>query len=392
MPRTLVIGEALSKVYLFGRGRLDVWRRRKGQDVMFDDLFSPLAFARGAPMKNRFHLAPLTNKQSHADGRLSEAEIDWLVMRAEGGFSFVMTAAAHVQASGQGFPGQLGIFGDEHLPGLKRLADRLRAAGALCAVQLYHAGARADRALAGDLVSASDDPASGARELSLGEVERLRDDFVRAALRAERAGFDGVELHGAHGYLITQFLSPETNRRQDRYGGSLENRSRLLFEIIEGVRAGCGRDFQLGLRLSPERYGVKLAEIRETAAEILRQGQVDYLDLSLWDAFKLPVEEAFQSRALLSWFTDLERGRARLGAAGAVMTPAQCLAVLEAGCDFVTLGRAAILQKDYPHRLRRNPAFAPVSPPVTQEHLATQGVSPPFLEYLRSFKHFVMEP
>jgi 2,4-dienoyl-CoA reductase-like NADH-dependent reductase (Old Yellow Enzyme family) len=359
---------------------------------MFDDLFTPLAFARGAPMKNRFHLAPLTNKQSHADGRLSEAEIRWLTMRAAGGFGFVMTAAAHVQPCGQGFPGQFGIFGDEHLPGLTGLAERLRAAGALGAVQLHHAGSRADRAVVGQLVSASDDPESGARGLSLAEVERLRDDFVSAAVRAEKAGFDGVELHGAHGYVITQFLSSAANRREDRYGGPLENRNRLLFEIIAGVRAACGRDFQLGVRLSPERYGVELAEMRETAAEILRQGQVDYLDLSLWDAFKLPVEEAFQSRPLLSWFTDLERGGARLGAAGAIMTPAQCLAVLEAGCDFVTLGKAAILHHDYPERLRRDPAFTPLSPPVTLEHLAKEGVSPPFVEYLRSFRRFVTEP
>src|SRR5690606_22609134 len=102
-------------------------------------------------------------------------------------------------------------------------------------------------------------------------IEKLRDDFIAAAKRAERSGFDGVEVHGAHGYVLAQFLSPEVNRREDGYGGSLENRARIVFEIIDGIRAQCRPDFQVGLRLSPERFGLKLAEIRDVAAEVLRQ-------------------------------------------------------------------------------------------------------------------------
>jgi 2,4-dienoyl-CoA reductase-like NADH-dependent reductase (Old Yellow Enzyme family) len=359
--------------------------------MTFDRLFQPLSFPRGPGLRNRFHLAPLTNKQSQADGCLSEAEIRWLSMRAEGGFGFVMTAAAHVQAVGQGFPGQLGVFGDQHLPGLARLAERLRAAGAVSAVQLHHAGARADPALVGRPVGPSDDPQTGARGLDLSEVERLRDDFVAAAVRAERAGFDGVELHAAHGYVINQFLSSASNRRSDRYGGDLANRNRLLFEIIDGVRAGCGPAFQLGVRLSPERYGLRLAEMRETAAQLFEQQKVDYLDLSLWDVFKAPVEEAFQERPLLAWFTDLARHGVRLAAAGALRTPAQCQAALDAGCDFVTLGRAAILHHDYPDRLKADREFTPVATPVSLEYLAEQGLSAPFIDYMRIFDAFVAE-
>ena len=98
-------------------------------------------------------------------------------------------------------------------------------------------------------------------------MEKLRDDFVAAAKRAEQAGFDGVELHGAHGYILAQSLSPAINRREDRYGGSLENRARIIFEVIDGIRARCRADFQVGLRLSPERFGLKLAEMRDVAAD-----------------------------------------------------------------------------------------------------------------------------
>lgn len=191
-------------------------------------MFEPLVLARGPAMKNRLMLAPLTNQQSHADGRLSEEEIHWLTMRAAGGFGLVMTAAAPVQPVGQGYPGQLGIFDDQHIDGLARFARAVRDNGALSAVQLYHGGERADGALVGTPVAPSDSERNGARALNLDEVEQLREDFITAALRADKAGCDGVQIHGAHGYVLAQFLSPTINRRTDRYGGSIENRARLM--------------------------------------------------------------------------------------------------------------------------------------------------------------------
>ncbi|HEB91821.1 MAG TPA: NADH:flavin oxidoreductase, partial [Deltaproteobacteria bacterium] len=214
--------------------------------------FDPMPFVRGPRMKNRFMLAPLTNLQSHPDGRLSEDEFNWLVMRARGGFGATMTCAAHVQAIGQGFPGQLGIFADEHVPGLSRLAKEIRANDSVALVQLHHAGMRSPAGLIGQTpVCPSENDETGARALTLPEVEELIADFVAAAGRAERAGFDGVEIHGAHGYVLGQFFSPTINRRSDRYGGTLEGRSRILFEIVEGIRRACRPDFIVGVRLSP---------------------------------------------------------------------------------------------------------------------------------------------
>ena len=355
-----------------------------------DSLFQPLTFQHGPAMKNRFMLAPLTNTQSYPDGRLSDDEFHWLTLRAEGGFGLVMTCASHVQAVGQGFPGQLGIFGDEHLEGLARLAAAVKAKGALAAVQLHHAGNRSPAELVGQPVCPSDDPKTGARGLSLAEVERLREDFIAAAVRAEQAGFDGVELHGAHGYILSQFLSSEVNRRDDRYGGSLDNRARLIFEIIDGVRARCRPDFLLGLRLSPERFGLKLAEIRDVAQQVMRDGKIDFLDMSLWDVAKEPSEEAFQGRTLMSYFTELDRGAVRLGVAGKIMTAAQAAGALEAGADYVLIGRAAILHHDYPEQVRRKPDFEPAGLPAQAARLAGEGVSPTFLAYLRrSFPGFV---
>ena len=353
-------------------------------------LFDPLSFKSGAAMANRFMLAPLTNLQSHSDGTLSDDEYRWLTLRAEGGFGATMTCASHVQAQGLGFPGQLGCFGDEHLPGLTRLADGIRAQGSLALLQLHHAGMRSPADMIGtDPQCPSDNADTGARGLSHSEVMQLRDDFVSAAVRAERAGFDGVELHGAHGYMIAQFLSPTINRRDDEYGGSLENRARLLQEIIEGVRSRCRPDFALGVRLSPERFDIRLAEMRELAQQLFRDAKIDFLDMSLWDSFKEPEEDEFKGGTLLSCFTELDRGDVLLGTAGKIRTPQDAQQCIDAGADFFLLGRAAILHHDFPQQVAANRAFEPVEPPVTADYLRKQGLGDAFVKYMSSWKGFV---
>ena len=357
---------------------------------MTTDPLSPLHLKRGPAWRNRFMLAPLTNCQSHPDGRLSDEEFHWLTMRAEGGFGLVMTCASHVQRIGQGFPGQLGCFSDDHLPGLTRLATAIKAAGAVSSVQLHHAGLRSPEALIGERpVGPSEDAETNARALSLGEVEQLIEDFVAAAVRSEKAGFDGVELHGAHGYILCAFLSPETNRRDDRYGGSLENRARIVRDIIAGIRSRIRPDFQLGLRLSPERFGLKFADQRALAGEMLTCGDLDYLDMSLWDCFKPPAEAEFSHKPLIDWFTDLPRGETRLGAAGKVTSAADIRRLMDAGADFPILGRAAVLHHDYPQRYAADPDFHAAALPVTRAYLRAEGLSPSFVEYMNNWKGFV---
>ncbi|WP_380879350.1 putative NADH-dependent flavin oxidoreductase YqiG [Sphingomonas sp. DBB INV C78] len=356
------------------------------------DLFAPLSFSRGPAMKNRFMLAPMTNQQSHADGRLSPEEFDWLTRRAEGGFGLVMTCAAHVQPAGQGFPGQLGAFADDLVEGLAHLAAGIRERGALSSLQLHHAGYRAPSALVGTPVCPSDHEETGARGLTLDEVRQLRDDFIAGARRAEGAGFDGVEIHGAHGYILAEFLSPEVNRRTDHYGGDAANRARLILEIIDGIRAQSRSDFQIGLRLSPERYAQRLDEVLALAGRVMADGKIDYLDMSLWDVAKEPEDERFRGRSLLSYFTELDRGSVRLGAAGKIMTGTAAASVLDAGCDFVSIGRAAILRHDFPARVREQHDFASPSLPVSTAHLAGESVSPSFVDYLRTWPDFVAQP
>ena len=363
-----------------------------------EKLFTSVSFPRGKAMPNHFALAPLTNLQSNPDGTLTDAERNWLTMRAEGGFGLTMTAAAHVQAIGQGFAGQLGTFADAHIDGLQKLASEINALGSVSIAQLHHAGNRAPAALIGGTpVCPSDDAETGARALTTSEVAELVADFVAAAKRCESAGFDGVELHGAHGYMICQFLSSALNRREDQYGGSLDNRSRLLFDIISGIRAECRDDFILGVRLSPERFGMDIGEIRVVTQRLIDSDAVDFVDLSLWDCFKEPEDEAYKGSTLIEVATDVERRstpsgrRVPLGVAGKLHNPADIERALALGADFAFLGRAAIIHHNYPNRLAADPSFAPNQIPVSAAYLASEGLSEPFLNYMRGWKGFVAE-
>lgn len=355
-----------------------------------NNLYQPLQFKSGGRLKNRFMLAPLTNTQSHSDGTLSDDEYRWLSMRAKGGFGLTMTCAAHVQAVGQGFPGQLGVFGDKHLEGLTRLAQGIKSEDSLALVQLHHAGMRSPAELIGQPpVCPSDNAETGAVGLSTEGVEQLIEDFICAAQRAEKAGFDGVEIHGAHGYILAQFLSGTINQRQDQFGGSIENRMRPISEIIDGIRARCRPDFLLGLRLSPERFDVHLPDIIEVAKAVLAAGKIDFLDMSLWDSFKEPQDEAYQGRTLLSYFTELERGDVALGIAGKLRNPEEVNRAMASGIDFVMLGRAAILHHDFPMQMQTNNNFTPVRNPVSADYLRQEGLGEAFITYMSGWKGFV---
>ncbi|TYL55511.1 NADH:flavin oxidoreductase [Nocardioides sp. BGMRC 2183] len=354
--------------------------RPQGVDVTVST--APLVLPHGPAWSNRFALAALTNQQSAVDGRLRDDEYRWLVRRAHGGFGMVRTCATHVSPEGQVFPGQLGIYSDDHLPGLARLARGVRDGGAAAIVQLHHGGRRALPALTGRPVACPYTHApSGAVRMSEKQIGRAVGDFVAAAVRAETAGFDGVEVHGAHGYLLAQFLDGTNNTRTDGYGGSLTDRTRVLLEVLSGIRSATGPDFQVGLRLSTERQGIVLAEARVTAAEVLASGLIDFLDLSLWDAFKGPAEPGYDGW-LLDHFTDLPRHGVALGAAGGIRSAAQTHLLLDRGLDYVSVGTAAIIHHDFPRRVTADPQFRTCPIPIPREALAAEDVGPRFIDYL----------
>jgi len=349
-------------------------------------------FPCGLSMKNRFMLAPLTNKQSFENGVLSDDEFNWLTMRARGNFGLTMSCASHVQAIGKGFPGQLGIFGDQHIEGLKRLTDEIKSHESLAVAQLHHAGMRSPEGIIGKQpVCPSDDKKTNSRALTLDEVKRLRDDFIEAGVRAKKAGYEGAEIHGAHGYILCQFLSSDINKRDDEYGGSLENRGRIIFEIVDGIRNRCGSDFLLGVRLSAERFRIKLGEIKKVCKKLIDTNKIDFLDISLWDSFKEPVEDEHKGKSLLEHFTELDFKDVQLTVAGNIRSGENVHEILNNKVDFVTIGRAAILHHDFPERVIENPDFEPIELPAPRSHLIQEGLSEKFIEYMGTWPGFVGE-
>lgn len=358
------------------------------------DLFQPISFRNGPTLRNRLALAPMTNVQSHADGSLADDELNWLLRRARGGFGLIETCAAHVTREGQGFPGELGIFDDSLLPGLSRLATALRAEGALSIVQLFHGGARSPKALTGQrAISASDlpDDPENPRAATEEDIHRLIAAFRDAALRAQRAGFDGVELHGAHGYVFGQFLSRTQNQRSDGWGGDLTGRARFLREALRTVRQAVPASFVVGVRLSPEDFGqakgLDLDESLQVASWLCDDG-ADFLHVSLWQAGRNTQKRPDQHAMPL--FRQACPSDVRLIAAGSVWTVADALALLHKGTDIVALGRSAIANPDWP-RLACDPAWSPRRPPLTAADLIDLSVSPTLVNYLRNFRGFVAD-
>lgn len=345
-------------------------------------LGDPLELRRGPALPNRLALAPMTNTQSHPDGTLSDDEIGWLVSRARGGFGHTMTAAAYVTPAGQAWAGQLGVSSPAHLQGLARLAREIHDARSVSAVQLHHGGLRANPAVTGmEVVGPFDDAETGARALSTTEVQQVIEDFAAGAARVEQAGIDGVELHGANGYLLCQFLDPVKNLREDGYGGDYAGRTRIFREVIMAIRACAGPEFQLGVRVSAERHNLDLAEMVQLTADLLASDDVDYIDVSLWDVNKLPAGAQEGSRQLIDHFVNLPRNGTALGFAGKITGAAQAQAVLDRGADAVVIGKAAIIDQSFASRVTADPAYVAPEFPVTREQLRAQQLAEPFVEY-----------
>ena len=362
-------------------------------------LFEPFEFAAsGKTAKNRIVLAPMTNLQSEEDGILGEAEYKWLIRRAEEGFGTLITCASHVSKDGQGWKGELGIFDDKHIDGLRHLAQGIHSHGALVIIQLFHGGARSPAELIGQQpwsASAHTMSINGAevniRAGQPSDIEQVIEDFVAAAMRALAAGFDGIELHGAHGYLLHQFLSTHTNQRIDQWGGSFENRSRLLRTILSKIRSKVPKDFIIGVRLSPEdKFTYQGIDFDESLnlAKLLAEAGADYIHISPWAAFKKPVKYPDGELTIIEHFRATVGPDVPLMVAGEIWTAADAEKALSLGVDFVALGKVAIGVPDWPTRAKSG-TEAIGRPPYTVAHLRAADLSDTFISYMQRWSGFV---
>ena len=261
---------------------------------MYDKLFEKGKIG-NVEVKNRLVMTPMGTNLAELDGTVGPAMLAYFEERAKGGCGLIMPEICRVNdVTGAGMFRQLSATSDRHIPGLAKLATTVHKYGSKIFIQLHHPGREGVAALIGGqpCVSASDRMCNVSKQetrpMTLDEIHELVGQFGDAALRCKKAGIDGIELHCAHGYLLQQFLSPYTNKRTDEYGGTFENRMRIVLEIIEDIRRKCGPDFPLGCRVSVDEFldtigvtedyihiqdGIKICKTLEAAG-------VDFIDVS----------------------------------------------------------------------------------------------------------------
>ena len=313
-------------------------------------LFQPFTLNNGVTVKNRLAVAPMTHFGSHADGLISDQERTFLGNRA-GDMGLFISAATLVQEGGKAFRGQPEATGENCLDSLKETAQIIQKQGAKAILQIHHGGSQAMVELNHrDKISASASEKDGAREASAAEVEELITSFAQAADLALRAGFDGVEIHGANGYLIQQFYSAQSNRRNDQWGGSLENRMRFPLAVVDAVAAVREKhqrnDFIIGYRFSPEEAGEDGLTMAETGALIdaLVQKPLQYLHVSLWEFDKKIRRGGDTAQTRMQFIHDRINGKLPLIGVGNLFTADDILAAFETGwAEFIALGKTVMI-------------------------------------------------
>lgn len=316
----------------------------------------------GVKLKNRLCMAPMTSNYGTKDGYVTEKMINYYSARAKGGVGLIFVEACYVNGNGKGFVQQLALDDDKYIPGLRQLVENIHSTGANAFLQLIHGGRQCSSVFSGTQpVAPSPIPCpvlqEMPRELTVDEIKGLVEDFGAAAERAYKAGFDGVDVHCAHGYLVNQFLSPYSNRRSDRYGGDLKGRARFLAEIVENIRKRLGPLFPISVRLSAEEYvpgGLALDE-SILVCEMLVESGVDAVSVSggvyqsverLFPPMDVPqgslvyLAEAIKKVVSIPVLT-----------VGGLVEPAFVEQILQEGkADGVLLGRALLADPEWPRK------------------------------------------
>ncbi|KRE04220.1 NADH:flavin oxidoreductase [Bacillus sp. Root239] len=324
----------------------------------YSRLFESFTFRSGITIKNRIVMAPMTTWSSNDDLTISDDEVKYYKQRVNG-VGLVITGCTHVTPNGQGFTNEFAGYNDEFTPSLRKLADAAKSGGSPAVLQIFHAG---NKALPGlEAVSASAlqpevtnlGSTSETRELSHEEILSIVRAFGDTTRRAIEAGFDDVEIHGAHGFLIQNFWSPATNQRTDQWGGSLENRLRFPLAIIEEIKnvieKHATKPFILGYRFSPEESsqedGLRMKDTYELINFLVEQ-DLDYIHASLDNVSSKPVDSQGE-KTRIELILEKANGKVPVLAAGSMVTPDDALKAIELGLPLIAIGQALIMNPDW---------------------------------------------
>ena len=333
--------------------------------ITTQNIFEPFTFTSGLTVKNRILMAPMTTSSSDQHGDVTEDELAYYKRRAESGLGAVITACAHVEPLGVGFPDPLGADSDERIRSLTRLAASIQESGAKAILQIYHAGRMSNEELlkgrqpvAPSTVPAPRPNAATPREMTEEEIEATIAAFGEAARRAVQAGFDGVEIHGANTYLIQQFFSPHSNVRTDKWGGDVTARMAFPLAVIESIQKAVAehadKPFVVGYRISPEEReepGITMDDTLKFLDAIADLG-IDYIHVSVGRFFGGSIREE-DSRSRVELIQQHIGDRVPVIGVGGLQTLEQVKKALEV-TPLVSLGHALIMDPDWLAKVKKS--------------------------------------
>ncbi len=357
-------------------------------------LFESITLPNGVTLKNRFVLAPMTHYSSNPDGTISDQEIPYIAQRSRD-IGLVITAATNVSESGKAFPGQPSIVNDTYIAGLKKLADTIKAEGAKAIIQLHHGGreALADLVPNGDVVAPSAVEKEGAatpRALETAEVQQIVDDFGEATRRAIEAGFDGVEIHGANGYIIQQFYSPFSNRREDEWGERLRFPLAVIDTVRNAVEKYGSKDFIVGYRFSPEEPETPGLTMKETfeLIDALVEKPLDYLHVSLMDFHSTARRGADTNAKRIDLIKERINGRIPLIGVGSLYSAEEVAEAKATGVPLIGMGRELLIDPEFVTKIKegREDEIISMIDPAREDH---HGIPDPLWNIILQTKGWV---
>ena len=366
--------------------------------------WTPLEFKCGTTLRNRFILAPMTTNSSNEDGTVSSDELAYIRRRCANEFAAGITSCAYVHDDGIAWQG-IGVVRQEHLDSLKDVASAYHVGGGLAILQLYDCGrlaipnfVRPELIRAPSAIPSLRPGALTPRAMSGQEVEDLIASFVHAAQLGEAAGFDGIELHGGNHYLMHQFFSPRANQRNDRWGGSIENRMRFPLELTRAVRKAVSSNLIVGYRVNPyesEAGGYTLSDATSLCTRLCDLG-IDYIHISMDDFRKRSLQREVRDWTVPEVEVELENpiitlsravnNRAAVIASGGIKSLDDADDALAAGATVLAIGRAALIDPEWITKLSRNETDSICCQlPATSEEIESSLTIPaPMVEYLLS--------
>lgn len=333
----------------------------------YNNLLKSFTFKNGITLRNRVVMSPMTTWASNDDYTISDEEVKYYKKRVNG-VGLVITGCTHVQANGIGFTHEFAAYDDKFIPSLRKLADAAKSGGAPALLQIFHAGNKALQTLIpnGDVVSSSAveteatafAPSLVPRELSHNEIVDVIHAFGHTTRRAIEAGFDGVEIHGAHGFLLQNFFSPFFNRREDQWGGSLENRLRFPLAVVQEmknvIKQHTTKPFILGYRFSPDEHQEGGLRMKDTYALIdhLIEAEIDYVHASLTDALSSKPVDSQDEKTYVELMLEHVNGRIPAMAAGSIVTPDDVATTIDKGLSLAVIGHALIMNPDWVEKVQ----------------------------------------